>query len=186
LTSPRGARLVEVEGVWHVFDIVSKADYHVADYVEETHSKGASRRLSSKLDFSKLGPESRLVLIHERAIIKNYDDYPQPPIVCCPRELHRDQLDKMCAGLWWHDFHVDALQSDAEEPRRYRTIPGGVSYLANPRPEGVEPVYHYGIFMSLPITNLAVIAGRNPQEEKAEKAFQAASLGSLPVFMEDE
>jgi hypothetical protein len=184
---PRGARLVEIEGVWHVFDIVSKADYHVADYVEETCSKGASRRLSRVLDFSKLGQQSRLVLIHERAIIENYDDYPQPPDVCCPRELHREQLDEMCAGLWWHDFHADDLQSDLEGQRRYRAIPGGVSYLANPRPEGVKPVYHHGIFMSLPITNLAVIAGRNPQEEeKAEKAFQAASLGGLPVFMQDE
>jgi hypothetical protein len=157
----------------------------VADYVAETRSKGASRRLSSKLDFSILGPESRLVLIHEQASSENYADYPQPPIVCCPRELHHDQLDEMY--LWWHDFRADELQSDAEGPHRSRTIPGGVSYLANPRPEGVEPVYHYGIFMFLPITNLAVIAGRNPPEkEKAGKAFQAASLGGLPVFMEDE
>jgi hypothetical protein len=41
--------------------------------------------------------------------------------------------------------------------------------------------------MSLPVTNLTVIAGRNHQEErKAIEAFQAASLGDLPVFMEDQ
>jgi hypothetical protein len=185
--TPRGARLVEIEGLWHVFDIVSKADYHVADYVEESRCKGASRRLCSKLDFSKLSQESRLVLIHERAIIENYNAYPQPPAVCCPRDIHRDLLDEMCAGLWWHDIPAHELQSEAESRRRYRTIPGGISYVAHPRPEGVEAVYQYGIFLSLPITNLAVIAGRNPQEEaKAEKAFQAASLGGLPVYMEDE
>ena len=39
--SPRGARLVEFEGIWHIFDIVSKTDYSVADYVEETRCKGA-------------------------------------------------------------------------------------------------------------------------------------------------
>jgi hypothetical protein len=195
--APHGARLVEIEGVWHppekrrgwhIFDIVSKTDYQVADYIEETRCKGASRRLSRMLDFSKLGEESRLVLIHERAIIENTNAYPQPPAVCCPRDSHQEQLDEMCAGLWWHDFRPDELQSDTDGLLRHiRTIPGGVSYIAHPRPEGVEPIYHYGIFMSLPITNLAVIAGRNPQEEeKAEKAFQAASLGGLPVFMEDE
>jgi hypothetical protein len=204
--APHGARLFDIVGVghppdtrrgwhppekrrgWHIFDIVSKTDYQVADYIEETRCKGASRRLSRMLDFSKLGEESRLVLIHERAIIENTNAYPQPPAVCCPREVHLAQLDEMCAGLWWHDFRPDELQSDTDGLLRHiRTIPGGVSYIAHPRPEGVEPIYHYGIFMSLPITNLAVIAGRNPQEEeKAEKAFQAASLGGLPVFMEDE
>ena len=186
--APRGAKLVEIEGVWHVFDIVSKTDYQVADYIEETRCKGASRRLSRMLDFSKLSEESRLVLIHERAIIENTTVYPQPPAVCCPRDIHLEQLDEMCAGLWWHDFCANELQSDTDGLLHHiRTIPGGVSYIAHPRPEGVEPIYHHGIFMSLPITNLAVIAGRNPQEEeKAEKAFQAASLGGLPVFMEDE
>jgi hypothetical protein len=185
--APRGARLVEIEGVWHVFDIVSKADYHVADYIEETRIKGASRRLSSKLDFSKLTEESRLVMIHAQAIIENYNEYPQPPTVTCPLDIHLAQLGEMCAGLWWHDIPSEELQDQAEDIQCHRTIPGGVSYFAYPRPEGVIPVYRPGIFMSLPITNLAVIEGRNPQEEeRAEKAFQAASLGKLPVFMEKE
>jgi hypothetical protein len=190
--APRGARLVEIEGVWHVFDIVSKADYHVADYVEETRCKGASRQLSSKLDFSKLCKDSRLILIHERAIIENYHEYPQPPAVVCPLDIHLytvhlSRLEEMCAGLWWHDIPADELQSEANNLWHYRTIPSGVSYSAYPRPEGVDPVYRHGIFMSLPITNLAVIAGRNAQEdEKAKIAFQAASLSGLPVFMEDE
>ena len=41
--------------------------------------------------------------------------------------------------------------------------------------------------MSLPITNLAVIAGRNPQEEQAAAtAFQAAQKSALPVSIEME
>jgi hypothetical protein len=185
--APVGARLVEINGTWHVFDIVSKADYHVADYVVETQHKGASRRLSSRLDFAKLSEDSRLVLIHEQAIIENFQAYPQPPAVCCPLDIHLTRLDETCAGLWWHDIPPDDLQTEADGIRHYRTIPGGPSYYAYPRPEGVEPVYQYGIFMSLPITNLAVIAGRNPQEAaRAAQAFQAASLSDLPVFMEDE
>lgn len=209
----RGARLVKIDGIWHVFDIISKSDYHVADFIEETHCKGASRRLSSKLDFSKLSHKSRLVLIHEQAIIENYVEYPspptlsincgtvgdRPPTVSCPRDIHRDQLEEMCAGLWWHDhaepdlIPAGELHSNEDSLHYTRAIPGGVSYAAFPRPEGVEPIYQFGItysifdFLSLPISNLAVIAGRNPQEgEKAEKAFQAASMSGLPVTMEEE
>ena len=154
---PRGARLIEIEDVWHIFDIVSKADYRVADYVEETRSKGASRRLSTKLDFSKLSEGSRLVLIHEQAIIENYHEYPQPPFVCCPLDIHLAQLGEMCAGLWWHDIPASELQSESEGIQHIRAIPGGISYFAYPRPEGVVPVYRHGIFMSLPVTNLTVI-----------------------------
>lgn len=185
--TPRGARLIEVDGVWHIFDIVSKMDYRVADYIEETCIKGASRRLSSKLDFSKLSQDSRLVLIHEQAIIENYNEYPQPPCVHCPLDIHLDSLNDMCAGLWWHDIPAAELQREAEPPQHIRTIPGGVCYFANPRPKDLTPVYRHGIFMSLPVTNLTVIAGRNQQEvEKAEAAFQAASWGGLPVFREVE
>jgi hypothetical protein len=185
--SPRGARLIEIEGGWHIFDIVSKTDYSVADYVEETCAKGASRRLSSKLDFSKLSKASRLILIHEQAIIKNHSEYPQPPTVNCPLDLHLGQLDEMCAGLWWHDIPSENFQSPTDEIWRYRSIPGGVTYTAYARPEGVIPIYQHGIFMSLPVTNLTVITGRNPQEEtRAIEAFQAASLGDIPVFMEEE
>jgi len=184
--APRGARLIEIEGVGHIFDIVSKADYRVADFVQETYRKGASRRLSSKLNFSALTEESRLILIHAQAIIENYNAYPQPPTVTCPLDIHLAQLSEMCAGLWWHDMPPEELQDQAEGVQYYRAIPGGVSYSAYPRPEGVIPLYRYGIFMSLPITNLAVIKGRNPQEEEsAKKAFQTASLGKLPVFMEE-
>ena len=86
--APRGTRLIEIEDVWHIFDIVSKADYRVADYVEETRCKGASRWLSIKLDFSKLSEGSRLVLIHAQAIIENYNEYPLPLFVCCPLDIH--------------------------------------------------------------------------------------------------
>ena len=182
----RGARLVVVNGMWHIFDIVSKADYRVADYVEETRRKGASRRLSTRLDFSKLSEGSRLVLIHEQAIIENFTKYPQPPTLCCPLDSHLTPLEEMCAGLWWHDIPANELQSEAEGIRHLRSIPGGVVYIAHPHPEGLVPRYQFGIFMSLPVTNLAVIVGRNPQEEEVEKAFQAACLGGLPVFMEEE
>ncbi|MBL7164507.1 MAG: hypothetical protein ISS57_18125 [Anaerolineales bacterium] len=207
----RGARLVEVGGVWHIFDIVGREHYpHVADIVEEIRCKGASRRLAGNLDFSRLTPESRLVLIHARAVIENFDEYPQPPRVTCPRFEHLDRFEETCAGLWWHDIPEGDLTAD-EHGQYTRSIPGEVSYRATPRieglvlsgstgltvnsvegpalseVEGVVPQYHHGIFMRLPVTNLTVIAGRNVQEEKeAEKAYQAVNQSSLPIFMEEE
>jgi len=191
----RGAKLIEVGGVWHIFDIVGREHYpHVADMVEETRRKGASRRLAGNLDFSKLTPESHLVMIHARAVIENFDEYPQPPLVTCSRFEHPERLEETCAGLWWHDIPEGYLDI-GEMGHYYRTIPGDVTYHATPRlegsalseVEGISPQYHYGIFMRLPVTNLAVIAGRNNQEEKeAEGAYQAANQSSLPVYMEDE
>jgi hypothetical protein len=183
-----GVQLIEFNGIWHVFDIVGREHYpHVADFVEETHRKGASRRLPRNLDFSKLTPDSRLILIHARATIENYAEYPQPPAISCPKGLHLAQLEEMCAGLWWHDIPVDDLRTEADGSGHFRTIPGGVSYPAHSRPEGVIPEHQHAIFMSLPITNLVVISGRDPKEEKeAEEAFQAASQSGLPVYTEDE
>ena len=183
----RGTKLIEVGGVWHIFDIVGQEHYpHVADIIEEIRRKGASRRVASNLDFSKLTPGSCLVLIHARAVIENFDEYPQPPLVTCPRFEHLERFEETCAGLWWHDLPEGDLTAN-EHGKTYRSIPGDVSYRAIPRIEGVEPQYHHGIFMRLPVTNLAVIAGRNAQEEKeAEKAHQAANQSSLPIYMEDE
>ena len=104
----------------------------------------------------------------------------------CPRFDHLDRFEETCAGLWWHDIPEGDLTAD-EHGQYNRSIPGEVSYRATPRIEGVVPQYHHGIFMRLPVTNLAVIAGRNAQEEKeAEKAYQAVNQSSLPIFMEDE
>ncbi len=172
-----GGGLVEVDGVWHIFDVVGQEYYpYPADYVEETRYKGASRRLGAKLEFAKLGPESRLLLVHQKAIIANYGEYPQPPVVLCPKGLVEHQsapLPSMCAGLWWHDLGSNGV----------RHLPGGVDYCGFLRPQGVTPVYEHGVFFSLPITNLVVINGGG---EESEDNYQAASKSGLPVYLEEE
>ena len=171
-----GVKLVEVCGVWHVFDVVGQEYYpYPADYVEETQRKGASRRLPANLDFAKLSPESRLFLIHQKAVIENFEQYPQPPLVDCPKGLDEHQaapLPSMCAGQWWHDLPENGV----------RWLPGGVEYCGFQRSQGVAPIYQYGVFLTLPITNLAVIKGG----EDTEKNHEAAGKSGLPVYLEEE
>lgn len=103
-----GVKLIEINGIHHVFDIVGQGYYpYPSDYVEETRHLGASRRLPANLDFSRLGPGSRLMLIHAQAVIDNFSTYPQPPQVQCPKGIAAHTLSpllEMCAGLWWHDL----------------------------------------------------------------------------------
>ncbi len=129
-----GPQLIEIDGVWHIFDIVGRTYYpYVADMVEEVRRKGASRRLPRTLDLAKLSAESSLVLIHAKAVIENYEGYPQPPAMMCPHLKHLSQLEEVCAGLWWHDISESDLDR-GEMGFHHRSIPGGVSYRTHPRP----------------------------------------------------
>ncbi len=176
-----GVKLIESEGVWHVFDIVGQEHYpYPADFVEESLRQGASRRLAGNLDFTRLTLQSRLVLIHPRAGILNYEDYPWPASYPCPKGLAQhmgEELPEMCAGLWWQD--LPGL-SDAFG-RVERRLAGGARYRGYARPKGITPQYHGAIFMVLPITNLAVIRGG----ESSQDNFEAACLSQLPVFFAD-
>ena len=174
-----GVKLIEIEGVTHVFDVVGQEYYpYPADFVEETRQLGASRRLSANLDFEKLGPGSCLVLIHAKALIRNYLDYPLPE---CPKGMDRHATEptpEMCAGLWWGD-----LPEKGGEAGRVVRKNGVVRYTGWERPADVEPRYAPAIFISLPITNLTVIRGGG---EKTEKGFDAAHKSHLDVNLEDD
>ena len=150
---------------------------------------GVSRRLPANLDFSKIDPEkSRLVLLHRRAIISNVEEagFLNLPHIC-PKGIEGHEagvLSGMCAGLWWHD-----LSSRHLDDTLIRTLKGGTHYKAWPRPKGNEkPEHDLGIFMTLPISNLTVIKGRNEEENaRIEKIYQTvAGKSKLPVTMEEE
>jgi hypothetical protein len=186
----KGVRLVQLGNTWHVFDIIGENYYpNVADFVEEGRRMGVSRRLPSNLDFSKIDPEkSRLVLLHRRAIIMNLDEagFLNLPHIC-PKGIaghYAGMLDEMCAGLWWHD-----LSSKELDTSQMREIKGGTRYKAWAHPIGsAKPERALGIFMTLPISNLAVIRGRNEEENaRVEKIYdKVAGKSKLPVTLEEE
>lgn len=195
-----GVQLIEINGIHHIFDVVGQEFYpYPADYIEETRRLGASRRLPANLDFTRLEPGSRLVLIHARAVIENFTDYPQPPNVECPKGIYPHSLSplvEVCAGLWWHDLPLPDRLSDRtpghetaghgdqqdENEQVLRRIEGGTEYRGHPRPEGVVPSYRHGVFLSLPISNLAVIQGG----EATEHNYESACTSGLPVYLEEE
>lgn len=180
-----GVKLIEIEGIYHIFDVVGQEYYkYPADYIEETRRMGASRRLPSNLDFSKLQPGSKLVLIHAKAIIENYLEYPQPPQVVCPKSNHtQNPLPEMCAGLWWHDFEPKDGALDQFGAEFIRKLTEETQYSAYLRPTGITSEYRPGIFLILPITNLAVIKG---DDEKTEENYQRACQSGLEVTLEEE
>jgi len=203
-----GVKLVEVNGVWHIFDIVGSEHYpNVADFIEEVRAMGASRRLARTLDFSRLTSDSKLVLLHRRAQIDNAGEYFDamgawmPTGWHCPRHVPDHESVRlppaMCAGLWWVDIEAGAIPAHItrhitpsmcrmpDESRLTavaRQMPS-FSYNAWARPDGIHPQYRLAIFMVLPITNLAVIRAGDGSHAEAQRA---AEQGRLPVEVCDD
>lgn len=201
--SPIGVKFIERNGVWHVMDWVGSVHYpNVSDFVEEVRRLGLSRRIASNSDFGKLTSESRILLVHSRAFIKNHQDYynSEPPVEEleglvpypeCPKHLeqHNRPTEQMCARLWYQDVEGGTLVTedvnDTQARRRCvtRKMPS-FDYHALQKPEGLESQYQTAIFASMPISNLAVI--RDPEGRKHEKALESAEKAKLPVKLLDE
>jgi hypothetical protein len=180
-----GVKLIQIGGIWHIFDIVGEEHYPLpADFVEEVRHMGSvSRRLPGGLDYLRLTEDSRLFLIHHKAIFENYTEFPL--IVPCPKGVHRDPLPEMCAGLWWQDLPCTNPGLFAKSPLERKI--GRLSYTGYQHPEGTGVAYRHGIFMILPISDLCVIKGRNPTEnKKASHYFKAACRSGLPVIWKEE
>ena len=168
--SPRGVQMIEqqqpgpdgeIQSVWHLVDWVGAEHYpNVADFVEEARRFGVSRRLPRNLDFSKITPESRLLLVHARAYVVNTSEYSQWR---CPKQFSDHAPEKLlpgqcCAGVWWRDI-TDHSGFDVER----RDMPS-FSYFGHRAPEGLEPEYSPAIFMSVPCSRIAVVSGEGSGE----------------------
>jgi hypothetical protein len=186
-----GIKLIEHDGVTHIFDWVGEGYYpNVSDFIEEVRRFGASRRLPSNLDFSKLSVSSRLILLHSRALTPGFDppvDSPQR----CPRIIKamHDRLSlpidtHICAAQWWADH--DAKERLLPGERYTREMPS-FSYAAQQRPGPYVPLSKVGIFMTLPIHQIAVV--RDPSTDAHTKTMEKVG-GSLspdiPLNLVDE
>ena len=191
--SPIGVKLVEIDGAFHVFDWVGSEHYpHVADFVQELKAMGLSRRLPKTLDFSKLGPESRMFLIHSEAIVAGWEKVQKRDADdwVCPKGEHT--TPGMCIATWWHDIPGDdltAISSVGEPPEKTEAYglrsPAGDTppYRAWPRHEEAGP-RGAGIFAIMPIGQVSVI--HDPEDQEHIEAMAKASAASIPVAAESE
>lgn len=189
---PRGAHMVEKDGVWHVFDVVGQDNYpNVCDVVVEAKCLGVSRRCELPA-YSKLSSKSRLVLIHQRAYIENYRDYlkrftqQELDDFRCPQERHDiEALDQMCAGLWRHDV-VEGVERNEEGHRDLvsRKLECGALYHSYGRPIDVTSEYKYAIFGVFPIGQLEVVQDRDDHTHEAK--LEKAQKSGLPVSLVEE
>lgn len=179
-----------------VLDWVGSEHYpNVADFVEEARRMGVSRRLSSKLDYSKLGPESRLLLVHARAHVESWEEVyttwrlslpPERRSDCwvCPKGRRGHESGNAtgcCIGTWWHDITDGAPDPSSVTGEVIRTV-GSTSYKGWPR--GVTPACLPAIFAAIPIRRLVVIA--DPDGGTHQGSLSAARASALPVLLEME
>jgi len=198
--SPRGVTLFDdASGRTHVMDWIGAESYpNVADFIEETRRLGVSRRIAKTEEFARLGPGSKLFVVHARALITNPADYyqalPEQDWYTCPAttafahcgrgqaEAHRfgAEMDaEPCGRLWWHDVAGGELS----DLGCWRTI-GSTVYPCAPTPEGVTPRYELAIFGAFPIKQIEVVADH--EGTGTESAMIAASQARLPLILCDE
>jgi len=175
---PKGT--IEIEGVTHLIDHVGNQYYpNVADFFEEVRHMGLSRRIPSNFNFEKITESSRILLVHDRAFIRNFAEYKHWN---CPKaiEAHspenvaasKGKSTTMCVGVWWQDL-CEGTTENEENPQNpvLRKMPS-FTYSGHHRPKDIKPKYEPAIFMGLPISRLVVVKG-NHHEQKLAKMKKA-------------
>ncbi len=173
--SDLGVRLItDPNGVTHVLDIVGRSHYpEVADFIEEGFRMGISRKISSATPVTGLTVQSKLFLIHARALVGNAADLAQPADFACPCAKGHRSMDG-CLGWAWHAPPNAGLGT--------RKLTEATYAVRSTIPQ--EAVYQHAIFMAAPIQNLTVIRSPDAQTE-AERLSHARTSG-IPVLLADE
>jgi len=122
----RGQEIRKRDGTFHLFDHVGANHYPTAaEIYEEVRRHGASRRASPTQKFERLGPDSRMILVHRRARalspgllaqIERALSLPQMPAYKQRCMLYRKTMGKdtshfdcglestpACTRFWWLD-----------------------------------------------------------------------------------
>lgn len=174
----RGVTLLEINGVTHIIDRIGLTYYpNVLDFLEEARRFGVSRRLPANIDFSRLTPESRLILIHDRARILNYPVYGEgEKRPDCPR--HRIHTG-FCAGYWRRD--IQGGQPLADDPANVRRHMPSFHYTGHPRPANITPIYQPAAIASFPCSRLVTVGG-----DKAAANHTRTARSSLPTAIVEQ
>jgi hypothetical protein len=160
-----------------------------------------SRKLSPKMDYSRLTPGSRQMFIHPRAHIVNHKKYYKeetafwsndtdrtPPTVCPKGQHELHETGEMCARLYWQDIYGGESLGDPRDPREVRKeLPCNGRYYGlrslfdeGRKKEAKAGRYKPAFFLWLPIQLIGVIAAPN-NKEKEKESVKAAAKAHIPV-----
>lgn len=175
-----GCVIAEYDGYYHIFNRIGLSGYpNVADWIEETRTKGSSLRISPTLPLHLLTPgKSGQFFIHDKAIIENWQAYGEPlwegwggygnrlKYGECPRGEHQfPPRESHCLTMSWED--VDGgIHDENKHPRAVVRTVGDLEYTAYCRPEGVAPKYTQAMIAWLPVGRICVFEGAGEEENK--------------------
>lgn len=199
----QGVGAIKRNGVWHIVDRVGREYYpNPADFYEEVRRMGLSRRVphnfsavdpetGATVGFEAITEETRILLVHDRAIIKNSPAFIEAADRTaweCPKQIieHHwthprvsSEPATCCAGCWWSNLTEGIEPSDPTQPTSRnvtRTMPG-FEYFGMRPPEGVTAEYGGpALFLSLPISRIAVVNG-----ERAGERLERVAAAHLPT-----
>jgi len=146
LSSQGMSRFQDEDGSVHFIDRVGVSHYpSVQDFLFEAANMGLSRRIPKNADFRGLDSRSTLILLHDKALITNPQDFAHLALQC---PLSRHRAGESCLDL--HRF----LAPDGEGTRGG----GGQSYkLEGTQHTGAS--YAPAFFLRVPITTICVVTG---------------------------
>lgn len=155
-------------GIFHAIIWVGAEFYpSLVDFVEEVKAKGASRRIPSGFDFSKLTPgASRMIFVHPKA----FTETAHLPANGCPKNRALHGLNEPCIGAHWD--YVGSLGGNVSG---FTATLGDLQYAVPSQVETAPPLTP-GFFMALPITHVEYEA-RNDKDTGPEAIHQASDLG---------
>lgn len=158
-----GVKVIEVDGVVHIMDWVGELHYpNVADFIEEARALGFSRRVPrNSVPFERLTAESRLLLVHRKAIIipgeNGFSGWNGTPM--CPMAVREGRFHpnlETCSRFWYADVLDVGVRSGGMGMRR---LPCGAEYrFSGAR---ADSQHSPGIFASVPLGRIAVVADQN-------------------------
>lgn len=199
-----GQQLIERDGITHIVDHVGSASYpYPSDVLEEMRSFGLSRRVSKTFDFDRLTPQTRIILVHDRAVADTPAAVVEHVKEAVPRETpndtarrlrftqHRDRCARWIAGDETHIATPKAAPctrmwyADAEsnkEGSALRAI-GDCRYQLSTDAD-LDASFSPGIIASFPLHRLSVIQSADGSHtETRERVMEECA--HHPVVLRD-
>lgn len=194
----QGMGFLERNGVIHLVDWVGAEYYPTpAHFIEEAWRFGVSRRIQRNFPlFRELTAASRLLLIHRKAYLANWQDYEETSVCRCPKCIPSHggcgliQRD-MCVKSWWEDMPDTAeyARLPYEDYQATRIVPArygdsrlrmakmpSFSFLCRTRPPHIQPQHQAAIFASLPIHTISVVQDDGGRHVSALEVLEGIPL----------